>query len=261
MTRGPARPVGVITRGTTNPNRLRRVDRWLAAELGPALRRTPDPLVVDLGYGATAITTIELEQRLSAGVPGVRVVGVEIDPERVALARQQYPHARFERGGFELGPLHGQVHVVRACNVLRQYDEDQVPAAWASMAAACVPGGTVIDGTCDELGRVASWIRVQDGAPVSLTLSLRLSGLERPGVVAARLPKALIHHNVPGTGIGRLLQALDAGWAAAAPWSDFGARQRWLRTVAALPGFHVLDGPARWRLGEVTVAWSDVAPG
>ena len=29
-------PVGVVTRGTTNPNRLRRCDRWLA---GPAAWR------------------------------------------------------------------------------------------------------------------------------------------------------------------------------------------------------------------------------
>ena len=43
--------VGRITRGTTNTNRLRRVDRWIARH--PVLRRTPDPLVVDLGYGAS----------------------------------------------------------------------------------------------------------------------------------------------------------------------------------------------------------------
>ena len=43
-------PVGSITRGTTNTNRLRRVDRWIADQ--PEFRRAADPLVVDLGYGA-----------------------------------------------------------------------------------------------------------------------------------------------------------------------------------------------------------------
>ena len=39
-------------------------------------------------------------------------------------------------------------------------------------------------------------------------------------------------------------------------------RQRFLATAGALreEGWPVLDGPARWRLGEVTVAWAAVAP-
>ena len=39
-------PVGSITRGTTNTNRLRRVDRWIAEQ--PALLHAVDPFVVDL---------------------------------------------------------------------------------------------------------------------------------------------------------------------------------------------------------------------
>ncbi|BCB80174.1 hypothetical protein Pflav_065840 [Phytohabitans flavus] len=82
----PARPQGEITRGTTNPNRLRRVDRWIAARLGGTLRDVPDPLVVDLGYGESPVTTVELHSRLTAVRPDVRVVGLEIDPARVAAA-------------------------------------------------------------------------------------------------------------------------------------------------------------------------------
>src|SRR4051794_32960577 len=48
----PTAPQGRITRGTTGVNRLRRVDRWIAAL--PVLRATADPLVVDLGYGVSA---------------------------------------------------------------------------------------------------------------------------------------------------------------------------------------------------------------
>ncbi|NEB16634.1 class I SAM-dependent methyltransferase, partial [Streptomyces coelicoflavus] len=46
------RPVGTVTRGTTNPNRLRRMDRWIAAVHGAELRRAGDAVAVDLGYGA-----------------------------------------------------------------------------------------------------------------------------------------------------------------------------------------------------------------
>lgn len=256
------RPVGSITRGTTNPNRLRRVDRWIAAVLAPALRRHRAPVVVDLGFGATPVTTLELQQRLRGPVPDVHVAGLEIDPARVAAARASHPRQDFALGGFELGPFAGRAVLVRAFNVLRQYEEAQVAAAWRTMADACVADGIVIDGTCDELGRLASWIRLDSGAPTSLTVSLRLAGLNRPSAVAARLPKALIHHNVPGTAVHGFLASLDAGWSAAAGLQSLSARQRWLQTVAAArsDGFRILDGPGRWRLGEVTVAWSDVAP-
>src|SRR3954454_13617835 len=93
---------GTVTRGTTAPNRLRRVDRWIGGVYGPLLRRVERPLVVDLGYGATPVTTAEWFTRLRAIQPRVEVVGIEIDPDRVAAAR---PHEReglsFRRGGFE----------------------------------------------------------------------------------------------------------------------------------------------------------------
>jgi hypothetical protein len=45
----PTRPVGNVTRGTTNPNRMRRLDRWLAGPQAWRLRAAADPLVVDIG--------------------------------------------------------------------------------------------------------------------------------------------------------------------------------------------------------------------
>ena len=266
MRPSPARPIGTVTRGTTHPNRLRRVDRWIASVLGANLRQSASPVVLDLGFGASAVTTVELARRLAPISPAIEVIGLEIDQARVRAARAAYPSQRFEVGGFELGGHAGRAALVRAFNVLRQYDEADVPEAWHRMTTGCAPGGVVVEGTCDELGRVACWVRldrdVSRVTPVSLTVSLRLAGLERPSDAAARLPKALIHHNVPGEGVHALLRALDAAWAAAAPWADLGARQRWLRTVAAVrsDGFGVLGGPARWRLGEITVAWADVAP-
>ena len=55
-----SRPVGTVTRGTTNPNRLRRMDRWLTHTLARRLRAaTGPPVVVDLGYGASPVTVLE----------------------------------------------------------------------------------------------------------------------------------------------------------------------------------------------------------
>ena len=255
------KPVGAPTRGTTNPNRLRRVDSWLAATLGSALRGARDPLVVDLGFGATPVTAVELRARLARLRPDLRVVGLDIDPVRVAAAvpAADPPWLTFARGGFELAGLNPVV--VRAMNVLRQYDVSVVASAWTSLAARLASGGAVVEGTCDELGRLAAWVRLSPAGPVSLTLAARLSTLDSPAALAERLPKALIHENVPGRPVHAFLRALDDAWRVAAPYATFGARQRWIHAVGSMraDGWPILDRPVRWRVGEVTVAWSAVS--
>ncbi|QDO87640.1 class I SAM-dependent methyltransferase [Ornithinimicrobium ciconiae] len=268
--RGNKQPVGTITRGTTNPNRLRRVDRWTVHTYGPLLRAAaPSPVVVDLGYGAHPVTTLELRDRLAVVRPDVVVVGLEIDEERVRAAQ---PHAdppglSFARGGFEI-PLHGLPAplLVRAFNVLRQYDEGQVAQAWSRIVGRLAPGGALVEGTCNEVGRLGSWVDVRavDGQPQprSLTLSWRLRDIEAPSVVAERLPKALIHRNVPGERVHELMVALDTAWSRAAGHAPYGARQRFLATVEDLigQGWPMLGNRQRWRLGELEVAWAAVAP-
>lgn len=268
-------PLGRPTRGTTGTNRLRRNDRWIAASA--TLRRTTDPLVVDLGYGASGVTAFELATRLRRRRPDAEVLGLELDPERVAAARAQLDEVRagrtpfasdlrvsFARGGFEVPlPSTRRPAVIRAMNVLRQYDESEVAHAWRTMAGRLAPDGLLVEGTCDELGRVASWVDVTaDGLPTRFTLSLRLSGLEHPGIVAERLPKALIHRNVPGERIHALLADLDREWERSAALSAFGPTQRFLAAAAALRerGWPVLGGNTRWRLGELTLPWDAVAP-
>jgi hypothetical protein len=251
------RPVGRPTRGTTAPNRLRRVDRFIAARFGPLLRSAEDPLVVDLGYGEHPVTTVELYRRLREVRSDVRVVGLEIDPARVALAAAsaEPPWLTFARGGFELAGL--RPVVVRAMNVLRQYDESDVDSAWAAMVGALAADGAVVEGTSDEPGRLASWICLDRDGPQTLTFAARLSTLDGPAVLAERLPKALIHHNVPGHPVHDLLRALDSAWAAAAPYGSFGVRQRWLHTVRLVKDAGWPVGDTR-RLGELTVPWDAV---
>ncbi|MFJ6166133.1 class I SAM-dependent methyltransferase [Micromonospora orduensis] len=252
------RPLGVVTRGTTNPNRLRRVDNWIVATCADRLVAAADPLVVDLGYGATPVTAVELRARLAAAVrPDVRLVGLEIDPARVAAAAPAAdpPGLTFARGGFELAGL--RPVLVRAFNVLRQYDETEVADAWRTMTAALAPGGALVEGTCDELGRLASWLLIDADGPRTLTLAAKLTTLGSPAELAERLPKALIHRNVPGEPVHDLIRALDDSWRAAAPYATFGPRQRWVRAVSSLrdSGWPVLPTPKRWRQGELTLPW------
>ena len=259
------KPIGTITRGTTAPNRLRRIDRWLIHSECSRLRKEASPVVVDLGYGALPVTTRELRDRLAQHVRSdIRVVGIEIDPERVTQAQYLADKSlRFIRGGFEV-PIGEKASVVRALNVLRQYDESEVIPAWNEMGQHIVDGGLLIDGTCDEIGRRAVWVALRKFdtqlEPVSLSISVHLASLEKPSDIAARLPKILIHHNVDGEKIHSVLQILDDAWMRTAPTSTFGARQHWIATLeyATTHGLETLDSVSRWRLGEVTLPWAVV---
>lgn len=258
------KPSGVVTRGTTNPNRLRRVDRYIASL---DVVRNKNAVVVDLGFGASPITAIELLQRLSKVNSQIQVVGVEIDRERVENAQPfSSEHLHFLHGGFET-PLPAETgatraSVIRAFNVLRQYDEKEVLAAWQTMQSRLTEDGLLIEGTCDEIGRLSSWVTLDAKQPLSLTISLRLRGLDLPSKVAERLPKILIHRNIEGEKIHDFLTALDSAWMKHSPLAVFGASQRWIAVCKDLraAGWPLVGDSKRWRLGEVSVDWKAVAP-
>lgn len=222
-----------------------------------ALHRAADPLVVDLGYGAMPATTYELAGRLRTVRPGIRVVGLEIDPERVVEGRDG---VEFARGGFELAGL--RPVLVRAFNVLRQYPEDAVAPAWTRLRSGLAPGGLIVDGTCDELGRRCAWVMLDSAGPRSLTLAWNPFHAERPSDLAERLPKALIHRNVPGEPIHDLLVRADQAWATAASHAPFGPRVRWRVALELLREQGVPVAAQRRRIRDcvLTVPWNSVAP-
>jgi hypothetical protein len=258
------KPVGAITRGTTNPNRLRRVDRFIANL--PQLK-VSNPIVVDLGFGATPTTSIEMLQRLAQTNPEVTVIGIEIDRERVERGLPfQTKNLLFGLGGFEI-PLpksfsDRQVDVIRAMNVLRQYDEAEVFASWELMQSRLTDGGLIVEGTSDELGRIASWVTLSKTKVVSFTISLKLNEVEKPSKVAERLPKILIHRNIKGEAIHRLLKELDEAWFRNSALSTFSPAQRWIATCSELKnlGWPISNNQKRWALGEMTLDFEAVAP-
>lgn len=229
-----------------------------------AFRRATQPLVVDLGHGKSATTSLELHQRLSRVRGEVEVAGIEIDSARVKLAATSgTPDVSFRLGGFEVPLAHNRkATVIRAFTVLRAYDETAVPEAWRLMASRLAPGGVFVEGTCNEVGRVASWADVTADDQQSLTVSLRLARLERPSIIAEQLPKVLIHRNVPGERIHQFLLDLDRHWQFNAALSTYGPSQRWIAAATGLrsEGWPVLGTKSRWTLGELTVAWAAAAP-
>ena len=258
------KPVGAITRGTTNPNRLRRVDRFIANL--PQLK-VSNPIVVDLGFGATPTTSIEMLHRLAQTNSKVTVVGIEIDRERVERGLPfQTKNLLFGLGGFEIPlpkPLsERQVDVIRAMNVLRQYGESEVIPSWELMQSRLTDNGLIVEGTSDELGRIASWVSVSKTKVDSFTIALKLNEVERPSKVAERLPKILIHRNVEGEAIHTLLNDLDEAWFRNSGLSTFSPAQRWIATCRDLKnsGWPITNNQKRWALGELTLDFEAVAP-
>ena len=252
-------PIGTITRGTTGFNRLRKVDRWVFyhPELHQKLRphAVAAPLAIDVGYGDSYTTTCEWAWWLRRINPHISVVGLEIDPSRVLPPRDG---VRFERGGFELAGY--RPHLVRAFNVLRQYDVTQVPDAWSMVCGRLAPGGVFIEGTCDELGRRASWVLLDRRGPVSLTLAWQPWDVAKPSDVAERLPKILIHRNIPGQKIHSLLQLCDDCWDKTNGLAAFVPRIRWRETQKLLREHLLIPRPRLLRDNILTVPWSVVEP-
>ena len=239
----PARPLGQITRGKTAPNRLRKTDTFLAVAY-PELVRHMAGLYVDLGYGAYPLTSVETLQRLGRLNPHLRVLGVEIDPARVAAATPyERPGLAFRLGGFNLPLRPGEtVSVIRAFNVLRQYAEADVEAALAALAVPLTPGGLLLEGTSDPLGRLLTfnlYQKPQAGAALQRTaLVLALGDLHAgflPRQLQPVLPKNFIHHAEPGGPIDRFF----AAWHAA--WQHARARAAAPRQVFALAALRLAD--------------------
>src|SRR5215216_1469608 len=156
------KPQGQPTRGKTAANRLRRVDNFILLYEPSLLTRTDglfaDALFVDLGYGFDARTTLESAERFRRVNPHLKILGVEIDKERVEAALPFADEQTFFRlGGFNL-PLKADEHVrlIRAFNVLRQYEEKDFAPAYERLAHYVLPGGLMIEGTSNPFGSI--WV-------------------------------------------------------------------------------------------------------
>ncbi len=248
-------PIGQVTRGTTGTNRLRRMDRWIAS--------------------AAAVATAGS----AGGRPRVRRVGDHRDRAAAAHPRASRRARDLARAGREreafgerrraLRPRRVRARrgsppmIVRAANVLRQYKEEEVLPAWREMVARLQSGGLVIDGTCNEVGRLATWVAVGADGPRTLTVaSLHFRNVEEPSELAERLPKILIHSQCGGEAHPHVLRRPRPRVGRARRARRLLPSQRWIAAVRSMKDadWPITGGVRRWRLGELTVAWDAVSP-
>lgn len=215
------RPQGQITRGKTAPNRLRNVDHFLA-NYDPALLTRNDglfrgALYVDLGYGSEPTTTLESAARLRLVNPELKVLGIEIEPDRVRRGLPFTDEKTFFRlGGFNMPLQKNQdgkleaVRLVRAFNVLRQYDESEVMPACNSIMSSILPGGLFLDGTSDPFGRIWTGNLLRktdtDWHLEAMVFGTNLHHDFDADAFQTRLPKSFIHRMLPGQPIFNFME-------------------------------------------------------
>ncbi len=243
----PKKPEGQTTRGKTAHNRLRQVDHFMLLYDPGLLVRKDGPfdqsLFVDVGYGEEPFTTLESAARFRRLNPALKVLGVEIDAERVARAQPYAGAATFFRlGGFNLPLEAGEtVRAIRAFNVLRQYDQADVAPAWERLGQYVLPGGLLVEGTSNPTGGI--WAanvlrRTEPGADPWQREALVFFTNFRLGFDPAEfqtiLPKNYIHRVVPGQQIYDFFAAWKAAAAETSALQAWGLRQWYVAAAEAL---------------------------
>jgi hypothetical protein len=239
------KPEGQPTRGKTAFNRLRRVDNFTLRYEPSLLTRTDglfaNALFVDLGYGFDARTTLESAARFRRVNPGLRILGVEIEKERVEAALPYADEKTFFRlGGFNLPLKEGEhVRLIRAFNVLREYEETDFAPAYERLAQYVLPGGLMIEGTSTPYGQIwtANLARKLESGNWKIE-ALVFSTNFRLGFditdFQAVLPKNLIHHVVSGEPIYDFFEAWKQSTAATSAMKAYGLRQWFVGSVESL---------------------------
>jgi len=254
------KPIGLPTRGKTASNRLRRADNFILLYEPSLLTRTDglfrQSLFVDLGYGFDARTTLESAERFRRINPNLPILGVEIDKERVEAA---LPHAdaitHFRVGGFNLPLLPNEsVRLIRAFNVLRQYEEKDFIPAYETLAQYVLPGGLMIEGTSNPFGSiwVANLVRKKlESDGVQSSFQKQTSGVQNWKMEAlvfstnfrmgfditdfqAVLPKNHIHHVAPGELIYDFIETWKRSAAETSSAKVFGLKQWFAASAESL---------------------------
>ena len=239
------KPEGQPTRGKTAANRLRRVDNLILLYEPSLLTRADglfaDALFVDLGYGFDARTTLESTARFRRVNPKLKIMGVEIDQERVEAALPFADDKTFFRlGGFNLPLKEGEhVRLIRAFNVLRQYEEKDFAPAYERLAQYVLPGGLMIEGTSNPFGSIwaANLVRKVESGSWNVE-ALVFSTNFRMGFDVQEfqtiLPKNLIQHVVPGEEIFDFFEAWKQSAKETSATKVYGARHWFMAAAESL---------------------------
>ena len=243
------KPEGQATRGKTASNRLRRVDNFVLLYEPSLLTRADElfahSLFVDLGFGFDPRTTLESASRFRRVNPDLKILGVEIDKERVQAA---LPHADektfFRLGGFNL-PLqeNERARLIRAFNVLRQYEEQDFIPACERLMQYTLPDGLLIEGTSNPTGAMwtANVVRkyserqaARDWGFEALVFSANLRAAYDVDEFQTILPKNYIHRMIKGEPIFDFFEAWKQSAAETAAMKTYGLKQWFASSAEAL---------------------------
>ncbi len=251
------KPEGIPTRGKTASNRLRRVDNFILLYEPSLLTRTDglfaDSMFVDLGYGFDARTTLESASRFRRVNPDLQILGVEIEKDRVDTALPFADDKTFFRlGGFNLPLKEGEtVRLIRAFNVLRQYDEKDFAPAYERLAQYVLPGGLMVEGTSNPFGSIwtANVARLESGKwkmeALVFSTNFRLGfDVEEFQTI---LPKNYIHHVVNGEPIHDFFEAWKQSAAEMAAMKIYGAKQWFVAAAERLAERgYLIESQRKW---------------
>jgi hypothetical protein len=184
--------------------------------------------------------------------PNLKILGVEIDKERVEAALPFADEKTFFRlGGFNLPMQEGEhVRLIRAFNVLRQYEEKDFSPAYEKLAQYVLPGGLMVEGTSTPYGQiwVANIARKEESDVLSLSKGGKKDGWKMESLVFSTnfrlgfdaeefqtiLPKNLIHRVVEGEPIHDFFEAWKKSAKETSSMKTYGARQWFIAAAERL---------------------------
>lgn len=165
-------------------------------------------LDVGCGHGLGSI-------RLALAAPGRRVLGVDIDPAKLDLARRAAAAAGVDRQvRFELVDEHwhpppGEFESVVCVDVLYLLPAERRQALLDACAAALVPGGRLVLKEMSLRPRAKAWL-----ATAQELVSVHLLGITRGDAVHAVDPDELLAHLL---GLGLAVRSVDLAHAQVHP--------------------------------------------
>ncbi len=220
---------------------------WLGLTESALLRTSG--LLVDVGFGVSAVTTSEL----AAAFPLHEVLGLELDASRVATASVAFPALTLVAGGLE--DVSREALVVRIANVGRGLSKEGAATLHEQAVPKLVDGGVCLEGSTDVEGHVSAfWVLRRRGAALLREALVFHTDGERgfsPWLFRDVLPRALRRDVREGSPIFTFLRDWDACWQttrSADPLASFKASLHALSTARADVGAeHLEHGFCRWR--------------
>jgi hypothetical protein len=170
---------------------------------------------IDVGFGDDLITSVEFLDSLSQRSSEYFLSALECDEQRVrrASTQTQNPRLRVLRGTFSTcKDLTPAPVIIRVINVLRGYTLLDAAQASRIMARGLAPGGTLVEGTTDVEGHLASahlWRKSNDGAQIvydGLFVATNFARGFAPRMFRDVLPRDLRRHVLPGEPVAEWLE-------------------------------------------------------